>query len=102
MFGLSLGEMDVPPQTMPGVVLAPVSSPVAPGEMETYTTVNLWDSVRLIGQPGVDEEPQSFLIFSAKKSQSSSGLSLFNNKVQNSQQAQPEKQYLRRYQMSLE
>jgi len=35
-------------------------------------------------QPGADEESQSFVIFSTKKSQSSSGLSLFNNKVQNS------------------
>lgn len=40
--------------------------------------------MQLTGQPGADDEPRSFVIFGTKKSQSSSGLSLFNNKVQHS------------------
>lgn len=57
---------------------------VAPGGIETHNTACLQDFVQLMGQPGVDDEPQSFVVFSTKKSQSSSGLSLFNNKVQDS------------------
>lgn len=37
-----------------------------------------------MGQDGEEEEPQSLVILSAKKSQSFSGLSSFGNNIQNS------------------
>lgn len=82
MFGLSLGEMDMPPQSMPSVILAGWSSRWDRNIRPCMSF--LWDFMQLMGQPGADDEPQSFVIFSTKKSESSSGLCLFNNKVQNS------------------
>lgn len=57
---------------------------VALGEIATYNAVCIWDFGQLMGQDGEEEEPQSLVILSTKKSQSFSGLSSFGNNIQNS------------------
>lgn len=52
----------------------PGSSWLAGSAGRTDNSGCIWDFMQLMGQPGAGEEPQNFVIFSTKESQSSSGL----------------------------